>query len=830
MENDALVHLDDVQLVDHLNELETASNNNKARTEVGPANYNIGESSLTSSALEAEASSELTFDLSVGLSQTTEEAYEVPAITVEFFGRGSDEKFYVTITSAIEALNLLDGLTCYFRSVSTNYGTAIEAAIVRWQAIRVSRQVVELASQLARESGTDENIVRYLEEVVEYMEKTAPGDASAQLQCILLYRCAKVFHQLGCTENALAACEFAQKLVAQGLPPDMKPVELAIKMLLVKIHRIHGNQMCTELRAEVNDYLENHPDNQSTPVSEIYGIDLVGFIREYPVLEFGGKYPAKSIFAYVDKLCDENSRARMAIINLTFFSYSFVPMGLEYSDYCDWLKLTIAELQRLKCSCNPDCVTYPAELFGEYECPCHQLLSDALLLLGNLQQMLGLMEEAEKSFQQSLKLAQQCKDNNRELTLHYTLYNFLCFMAPAHSHYSDQVFDDESHDCFTRAGMMYHRQNLIKCAAIPGPASGKRDIGILYGKLDQVRSLEEFTAYRLEFLKKQEHLGDIKNILIDHAQLCHTFRMLGDLGAVKKHFLLALDCLQVYYKQVEWQDYGILVAVQNLGLIANMLELEELGQYAFDLWYKVYDNSQTMLEDLEKISDEAALHYFETIKHANNQIAKHFVQRSKFRLQNVKPNDMVNWTQTYPNDIVNWARAHPEDFKEMMENVKKSLVWSERGKGRMLMSFIGVVQKNPDQDRSKGGSDHSRLLEKLNLPPDYPDNFESRFSRNDSFALEFIQRRSMHLPKMVFVEYTFVDHVHLMIYVTDGSEKLSVMTIDLSRAISEDIRREAEAELDSFQFKPSGSNKSEVGNQSFPDPRSSIAEVIIQSS
>lgn len=96
----------------------------------------------------------------------------------------------------------------------------------------------------------------------------------------------------------------------------------------------------------------------------------------------------------------------------------------------------------------------------------------------------------------------------------------------------------------------------------------------------------------------------------------------------------------------------------------------------------------------------------------------------------------------------------PVDGKEPQNHAETALVWTERGNGRMLMSFIEASTQSAHNLASQ---------------------FDSRrFLSDDTYALNFIftkpQASQLLSPssKTVFIEYSFLAYHELLIYlVTD---------------------------------------------------------------
>lgn len=749
----------------------------------GPAYY-AGESSTPSRELPGNASGE---------------GSEAPSVTLVI---GPNEDVF-TITSAIEALNFLLGYYSLDKPIVARNGFVSPSLC---QAINVSRRVIDCTSHLARKSGKSGNIVMYLEQLTEYMEKIPGLAMSSVLECILFLRCAKVFMYEGCTESASQACSSAEKIAAREFP--LLHLGIISSMLLFKIHGRREEHLYLQLREKICAFLELQ---SAMPIFEIA---VTSFIRQVPVefyLQGDLEVTEILIDALVEALRLEGETTRDAteqgvILLELSFQYQQTKWRFRHQACLILLEQAIAGLQQAECTCHLIGFTYDAdELFGLIECGCHGYLATALLHQGLVQKEQGFIVEAEMSYRQGLKLVQQhLNPKEREAFFHYNLWSLLQSKTYCNEKYGlprDRGLVDDIYRLSPEVQFHYFEFLKIMEDAKFG------HLGALAACLrpsQQSTNLEEgqyhYVAKSKQYLLWKEERNDFSQHASTHAHLCLTYTLMNDATGMKEHFFQALRYLQ--RKDVPTLNRSSVR--QTLGQFAFRPEIMELD-HAFDLWSQEYLFNQDMLQDLELISQDHALHYFETSKHTSMALAKCLMLKA--------------WALKRSGQISHCATA--------MELTFKALMWAERGKGRMLMSFIGAIQKNPDSN-----VDGSRSL---HLPSNYTHNFEGRFLRDDTFATEFLQGKpltSLRLSlepqkKTLFIEHSFLDQNHLMTQVTDCSRILLISHVsDLSATIDKETQLEAEAELDSIQ--KSSSSNPEPSIPSFKELKdaSSIPEVM----
>jgi hypothetical protein len=101
----------------------------------------------------------------------------------------------------------------------------------------ISRGVFNVAETLAERSGKEQDIVMYLDQVLDYLEN-APELAGTRLHCYLLYKFAIVFERQGRMENVKRALYSAQRIAAGR--SDMADFEMAVWASLISMHKKLG--------------------------------------------------------------------------------------------------------------------------------------------------------------------------------------------------------------------------------------------------------------------------------------------------------------------------------------------------------------------------------------------------------------------------------------------------------------------------------------------------------------------------------------------------------------------------------------------------------------
>lgn len=640
----------------------------------------------------------------------------------------------------------------------------------------ISRGVFNVAETLAERRGKRDDTVMYLEQVLDYMDNT-PELANTVLHCRLLYTYGKVFTHQGHMENAKRALYSAQRIATSR--SDTADVEMLIRASLITLHKKLGEEQL--LQATRMTYLElceprlkstsTWPDGVDyTTVVENVGrtcFDIGLTSNDMERMDDGLDYLTEAL--KVDQKNAASQPLRQASLMLQLAECYYQHPGLSTGQHACLILLeqAIAGLQQLECTCGSGSVDDNLTSWGGtgvIPCGRHQRLADAFYTLGIVQRNQGFMEEAQRSFERGLALMEECNDDGRAADFHLTLAvnHFLqssmnvafglqkleSIPDPVEALLYKPVFDHFREFLKkTRPGASFHQDRMaIFAHALLHPSADLNE-----GRLEAVMALQEM-------LQMGEERGFRSGNAFQHQSLSVHYLRLGDLESCKQELSLALKCLEEVPISTEVSVW----VLQPLGWVAMDAKILDFD-CAYGIWQKVYSATEEMLEKMAQISEEHAFRYFEISKHACMALAKCQLFR---------------------------AQAVIKSEKQLARRFEESaLVWAERGKGRMLMSFIAASTQSYDDPAS-----HFDM---------------SRFLTDDTFALNFICNRPRASPvlvsqtrKTVFVGFTFLDYENLMTQiVVDGPGPVSTLhsslTISLQRMLSEGTRHEAEMNLNS---------------------------------
>lgn len=377
------------------------------------------------------------------------------------------------------------------------------------------------------------------------------------------------------------------------------------------------------------------------------------------------------------------------------------------------------------------------------------------------------MKEAQKSFERGLDLVEECNDVGR--TAEFRLLLAVNLFLRSHLNFAFGLPRLEEIPELTKFHYKHISDHLTEFLTKTRPgASSEHDQLTIYARalLNPPEDLSESTLEKVMALRKMlenaEKRASRSGNAFFHQCLSVQYLRLNDVEACKHHLSLALKSLEETPSTTETS----LQVLQPLGWIAMDPEIQDFD-CAYWIWQKVYRATAETLENLAQISEEHAFRYFEISKHACVALAKCQMYRAKFSKEN----------------------------KQQL--AEGALIWAERGKGRMLMSFIDAS--------TRSNADPALHFEK------------GRFLADDTFALKFICNWVPTSPalimsqarKTVFVEYTFIDYMSLMIQIViDGPGSVSTLhysgIISLRNILGEVTRHEAETYLNAAQ------NSSEV--------------------
>lgn len=403
------------------------------------------------------------------------------------------------------------------------------------------------------------------------------------------------------------------------------------------------------------------------------------------------------------------------------------------------------------------------------DCARHQLLADAYIFQGRVQQNHGFMVEAEKSFEDGLYLVEQCNDRKREAWFHLELAHHLFLKSHMYTNTCFHVEDSPQYTKPPFQQIVGHYRNFLKkytpSVVFAHDQMEKYALAFINAAEDPnvTSSSNGFNRAHvkaiLEHLKRAEVRGDYEAHAVYHECLSALYYRMGDMEAYTKHFNLALRFMEKVPPSCV-----PLRALQLLGWISMAPNSSDL-QIPYGLWMVVFKESLQLQELMTGTSEDHALRYFELNKRACMALAKcQILQYQK--------------SVIYPD-----CKKPPQNYAE------SALVWTERGNGRMLMPFIEASTQSTDNLASQ---------------------FDSRrFLSDDTYALNFIcnmpQASQLLSPssKTVYIEYSVLGYHELLIYlVTDdpSSGRTVVQYISdvtcLHCELPEGIRRQAENYLE----------------------------------
>ena len=482
----------------------------------------------------------------------------------------------------------------------------------------------------------------------------------------------------------------------------------------------------------------------------------------------------------------EASEQAWILMQLSKFHYQ---TNSEFSVYANWILLeqAIAGYQEVECTCNSESsdsslrsiiLEEIPEMSG---CGRHQLLADAFLFLGSVQQDNGFLEEAQKNFERSSELLEKCNDKARQGWVSLELLHHSTLMKPhMHTNACYHMFDgipqfDEFPDEQILDRYRFFLKNYCSSDAafkFDQLAVNARAISFARNDPKALSDPNGFRAVMVRSYHKQLQLaverGDYENHAVYHECLSIYYYRMGDMKACKNHYDLAYKYLgKVPSKTI------ILRVLLSLGWLAFIQEISDF-EGAYILYQLVFRETVKLQDNFAEISEDHALRYFEHSKYACVALAKCQMKR-------------LHKSLTCPD-----SQKPPQSYAE------SALVWAERGKGRMLMSFIEASTQSTDNPASQIFDSHRFLKD------------------DDPFAFNFIGRNTTQASpllsqsrKTIFVEYTYIDRYNLMIHIViddpiSGCTSVQVAgVVCLDCELPESIRRQAEKYLDeSVQHRP----------------------------
>lgn len=636
----------------------------------------------------------------------------------------------------------------------------------------ISRMVFNVASALAKMGGNDEDDMKYMKEVVDYMNQTHYL-ARTRLHVHFLLQCAMLYQARGSLDNALGASQSAQNIASTVV--EMEDLEIEAWKVMINIYVMlgHEQELHTARLSFLN--LSEHKLSLTTSMESLCNLGVVCYTVGR--VEDGRDYLIEALKIEGEGEIDPQSATRshaFILLKLSEYYFHWAPDKFSQQAALLLVEQAIAGFQQVECTCSTDYIDLSSSWggTGTTSCGCHQVLADAWELQGHIYQKHGFHDKAEKSYKRGLTLAIDCNDAFRTADFHLVLANL--YFSMSHGNIEFGLLNVESTSSqyaklFEKMG--HHINNFLK-ASKPGASLLHDQMALFYHHEDlhgseastNIVSARAIGIHKM--LSMSEKRGHFDRHAMMYACLCTHFARIHDFKACKENFFLALKFLRSVPSSEEKT-----LCRQYLGQFAMEPYISELD-IAEELWHEVIHEAEEMLQNLAKISEDHALRYFEVRKHANMVMAKCQMIRAK----ESQSSDMV---QAY---------------------VEKALVWAERGKGRMLLSHLAATQKtNQSRFENVGKVDDGTSSCMLNPRST---TFESEFLSNDVFALDFILNRGSTpskplQKKTIFVEYTFIDYKSLLVHIiVDGSASVHFgAMISLPTFLDKQTQLEAEKEL-----------------------------------
>lgn len=628
--------------------------------------------------------------------------------------------------------------------------------------------VYNAASAVAKASGKGDDVMPFMEQVVDYMSRT-PWLSGTRVHCHFLLTCAMLYDRRYCPEEALRARILAQKIAAGR--PEMQDLETLAWFSLAEKYRFRGEErlshsayrsMLALLESrQLSSEFASAPDLHTPEELRMMGCacfrvgratDCIDYLTEALRVEGG---------------LSGTSRGQSNTLLLLSEFYFQTKFNHSQQASSILLQQALVGFQLEDCTCSTACLSGG--------CARHQLQAEAFEMQGIVQSAQGFLVEAERSYQQALALVEECGDKHGMARLHLKFLELYVNMGKGKTDtgISGGFLVNNSVRSFER--LEYHGNEILKASA-PGASLDVeqhalllRDVGV--HEFLKASGLGERVLALQKMLLMAEARGTFDGHAALHSVLSVTHSQMDNVEACKEEFFLALKFLETVPTSTD-----LLYVQQTLGHIAMRPGIRELN-IAYEIWHKVICSIEENLQSMARLSEEHARHFFEVSKHTYMTMA---------------------WCQA--------LRAKKHNLVDYMEN---ALVWAERGKGRILMSLLAATQRTFASKLGPGTLDEV-AVRNHNLNSRYLVDFENQFYGDTSFALDFIYNRPRTLSpfrpgKLVFVEYTFTDYAHLMIHVvTDSPTDIGAAhpislrhaeVVSLLNIFDEGTRSEAEKEL-----------------------------------
>lgn len=349
----------------------------------------------------------------------------------------------------------------------------------------IFKHVFDVVSGFVGRTGNEEDVAVHLEKIIEYIQKT-PDLAGNLLHCYILYRVAQVFTQQKHMEKAKEYFYSAQKIAASRRSElEFIKWEIGIRENLMSIHDALGEKELL-LRARM-EYVETcEPILRSPPagwLSENVGRILVGVARAWfgigvthkveKEIHIGIGYLQEALSLEKDRKTSESSDSGVQpwiwLQPSELYCSTDSEIGQCVGQFASWnfLQQSIAGFQQVGCTCSSHSIdsslsTLSWEEKGMSDCARHQLLADAYIFQGRVQQNHGFMVEAQKSFEEGLYLVKQCKDMKRESWFHLELAHHLFLKSHICTNSCLHVEDSPQYTKFLSQQIVGHYKDFLK--------------------------------------------------------------------------------------------------------------------------------------------------------------------------------------------------------------------------------------------------------------------------------------------------------------------------------------------------------------------------------